>query len=351
MTLSEIRYLVLPVLMAMSVVAGCGTEEESDRPGDTGTDTGESDTGEIDAGDDTGAPDASGCTTPDPSASCMDSGCPDGQICEEVPDGCAPSVCACSDGAWECTADCGPEYACVDDDPEPGCPGPDPSITCLDTGCPDGQSCVEVDGGCTPSSCACMDGDWTCTDDCGPAYACEDDEPPAPGCPEMAPDFRDSCSEEGLECAWGIECCCGECYDSTVCECTDGGWACYATDACFIESCAGRDCDTDTDCEGGGVESTCVDGTCRVVDPGCAGDDAESCESTFGCEWILPSACPEEGIDGLPAPLCAPEQYCGDDTDCPVGFGCVELEVAPRCYWDEPLCDACTSTRTVCVAR
>ncbi len=47
-----------------------------------------------------------------------------------------------------------------------------------------------------------------------------------------------------------------------VCSCTDGGWACYATDACFIESCAGRACEEDSDCEGGGVTTYCMDGTC-----------------------------------------------------------------------------------------
>lgn len=299
MRLSEIRYFVLSALVVLSWLPGCGTEEESDTPGDTGADTSETDTAEPDAGGDAStdtAPDTTtdvsidgpSCEGPDPSMSCMDSGCPEGQVCEMVPDGCAPSACACSDGLWECTADCGPEYACVDD-------------------------------------------------------------APAPGCPEEMPDFRDACVEDGLACSWGMECCCGDCYPSMECTCMDGEWACGATDACFIESCAGRACETDTDCEGGGTPTSCIDGACVYDDPGCAGEDPESCEATFGCEWILPSACPEEGLDGLPEAMCAPSQYCGDDVDCPVGFTCTTLEVAPRCYWDDPLCDACNEVRAICV--
>lgn len=55
------------------------------------------------------------------------------------------------------------------------------------------------------------------------------------------------CDEEGQRCASGSETCCGETYDSFVCECApswDGSGAleyqCYNTDACFIPDCDGR---------------------------------------------------------------------------------------------------------------
>ena len=51
-----------------------------------------------------------------------------------------------------------------DSSPDSGvCPGPDPSENCFDVPCPEGQACVEVPGGCAPSSCACTEDGWTCT--------------------------------------------------------------------------------------------------------------------------------------------------------------------------------------------
>jgi hypothetical protein len=43
--------------------------------------------------------------------------------------------------------------------------------------------------------------------------------------------------EANLTCEYGTECCCGQCYPSTVCTCMEGGWGCYATDACMIPGC------------------------------------------------------------------------------------------------------------------
>lgn len=158
--------------------------------------------------------------------------------------------------------DTGSDAATPDTTPDTGpdvseCDGPDPSLTCLDTGCPDGLVCAEDPDGCGPSSCFCSDGTWACTADCGPAYECVSDHPACPA----EPPIGDTCGDEGLSCEWGVECCCGDCYPSTVCDCEDGGWACYATDACFIESCEGSPCETDSDCEGG-EETVCIDGLC-----------------------------------------------------------------------------------------
>ncbi|MEZ4269436.1 MAG: hypothetical protein R3F39_24005 [Myxococcota bacterium] len=63
--------------------------------------------------------------------------------------------------------------------------------------------------------------------------------PPGGTCPATAPDPNGACTDEGLVCDYGQECCCGECFSSFVCECSAGGWACFFTDACFIPSCDG----------------------------------------------------------------------------------------------------------------
>lgn len=155
-------------------------------------------------------------------------------------------------------SDAGPDTTSDVDPDTTECDGPDPSLTCLDTGCGDEQVCVEDPDGCGPSSCFCSSGTWACTADCGPAYACV---PADPSCPE-APPIGETCEDDGVACEWGTECCCGDCFASTFCECAGGEWACHATDACFIESCEGSPCETDSDCEGGGEETVCVDGVC-----------------------------------------------------------------------------------------
>jgi hypothetical protein len=198
-------------ILTVASLAACGTEEDPLPSGDTGTDAGgDTDSGgdvggdtDADADADTGG-DSGGCDTPNPAISCRETGCPDDLVCELVEGGCAPSHCACEDGEWMCTADCGPQYACVERDPS--CPA--------------------------------------------------------------EPDFTGACDSEGLECDYGTECCCGECNPSTSCMCSGGSWQCYATDACFIESCAGRACESDTDCEGGGRPTSCVEGTCAYAGPG-----------------------------------------------------------------------------------
>ena len=66
------------------------------------------------------------------------------------------------------------------------CDEPDPSVTCMEAGCPDGLTCVEVPEGCTPSSCFCDEGGWACTDDCSPAYECLPSSDIC-GTPDLAP--------------------------------------------------------------------------------------------------------------------------------------------------------------------
>lgn len=45
-----------------------------------------------------------------------------------------------------------------------------------------------------------------------------------------------NCDFEGA-CTLGQECCCGECYASTVCTCVAGTASCHATDACYHVTC------------------------------------------------------------------------------------------------------------------
>ena len=54
--------------------------------------------------------------------------------------------------------------------------GPDPSQTCLDTGCPTGELCLPSDtASCVPSACNCDGGEWLCTTDCGQPMSCQPD--------------------------------------------------------------------------------------------------------------------------------------------------------------------------------
>jgi hypothetical protein len=178
------------------------------------------------------------------------------------------------------------------------CVGPNPAVSCRDTGCPSGEVCVLVEGGCAPSMCTCEDGSWQCTADCGPEYVCEDEV--VGECPVTEPAFGSTCSSEALECFWGQECCCGECYPSIGCMCTDGEWQCWATDACMIPGCAGQACEDDTDCESFGEPAICVGGTCTGIGPesgwtvGPVLEPMTNCDSTASDYFQIESA----AIDG-----------------------------------------------------
>jgi len=162
--------------------------------------------------------------------------------------------------------------------------------------------------------------------------------PPAlrPQCPANV--TTGDCFEEGATCADGKESCCGETFDSLVCDCEFGAWVCMATDACFAPACeepttepvappsscdytvTNMMCDTDDDCTCGNV---CLDsafddfsvcgckvGTTNGCDPesdkslcytgytasgvGCGCQDNDDCESgeTCGTSWCLANIIP-----------------------------------------------------------
>lgn len=81
-------------------------------------------------------------------------------------------------------------------------------------------------------------------------------------CPEIEPNFFDSCNFDGQVCHYGKECCCNECYDSKRIECIESVWIGYYVDACLggCDSCiCGESCTTS------GVQGTCqADGSCSV---------------------------------------------------------------------------------------
>ena len=111
-------------------------------------------------------PEPAGCPGENPQG-CVSTGCPAGEVCEQLAGVCVPSGCGCDEtiGAWVCTADCS-GGVCVP--AAHGCDTPNPQ-GCRHSGCPGGQQCVFDTGHCVPSSCACdpATGSWGCTRDCG----------------------------------------------------------------------------------------------------------------------------------------------------------------------------------------
>ena len=125
-------------------------------------------------------------------------------------------------------------------------------------------------------------------------------------CPaEDAIDFGASC-DFSETCRYGTECCCGECYDSLVCECIGGATACYYTDACSIPACP---------------DAAVSDVVSDAINPGDAGPDAGGlgegqCETEADCDSTIFALCwaPDEQ---LPCGVCfSPPETCADDSAC-----------------------------------
>lgn len=348
-----VRFLTSGALLSL-VACGADAVDQSDTFVDTTDSTDTTDSSDTtDTGVDCG---------PRPDVACQTEGCPDGQECTWNPEACYASVCDCDAATqeWVCMSDdCNAGWSCLAAD---ACEGANPSIDCQDTGCPEGSACVPSDEmGCVPSSCGCgEDGFWVCTEDCGQPHVCAEVTSSCPAEPPVGGDC--SAGEEALECEWGEECCCGECYPSMVCSCTNGSWACMATDACMRPSCVGSPCTTDADCQsmGGGMPSVCADGLCVIADEDQRGRCGEATErgmcdtlSSVQCEWVEPAGCVDEmGGPSLGAAGCFPYGRCADDAECPAGYFCEQqIQVSPRCMWEEPLCDACQEVRSLCVPR
>lgn len=268
-----------------------------------------------------------------------------------------PSMCSCDDttspAMWQCTADCGPVYGCMPIEEPSACEGENPA-GCPVTGCDEGEVCVpDGNDGCAPSSCSCDEeaGTWICTEDCRQTMHCVEADPGA--CPAEAPEPGAACDVgEGTSCGWGEECCCGGCFDSFGCVCSGGTWACFATDACFIESCEGRECVADVDCDGGQPSDTrCVGGVCRTSLYCGTHADELACNTTEVCQWQVPG-CASEGDVVIDEAGCHPATECSTSDDCPSGTVCVaDVVVEPACARGTGgvACDACGMSRSLCL--
>jgi hypothetical protein len=141
---------------------------------------------------DGGAAGASECEGPAPGG-CPARSCPDGQSCQLASGVCVPSRCDCVNGQWSCTRDCG-GGRCVD---TPSCTTPDPSGCENDDDCSPNEACepptLTI---CIPIDCACspMGGEWQCREECS-GGVCVPRRPQ--GCPESCePQAGGFCGQE-----------------------------------------------------------------------------------------------------------------------------------------------------------
>ena len=164
------------------------------------------------------------------------------------------------------------------------------------TPCFDGTQVVCPNGG---TVCSGMGGPNSCANTCGKDIAAAD-IPDTMDTPDITPEqcpaspaFSGKCSNEGLKCDYGQECCCGKCYPSTVCSCMGGSWACYATDACMLPPGACDDAGSTPDTSGKSCTADAECGTgffCKTP--------TSQCGSSGTCT-IKPQIC-----DSIYAPVC-----------------------------------------------
>ena len=192
-------------------------------------------------------------------------------------------------------------YAAVGTVPSNACPASFPSGACTtpDLRCEYGQECCC--GRCHPERVAtCSGGQWAgmYTDACLGAALCTDAGTPT--CPANAP--TGACTDEGLTCEYGEECCCGQCSPSIVSTCSGGRWATRSTDACLRPACpdAGP-----AACPASLPSGGCADEglTCEYGEECCCGQCFPSLVATCsGGQWgahntdaCLRPACPDAG--------------------------------------------------------
>ncbi len=134
-----------------------------------------------------------------------------------------------------------------------------------------------------------------------------------PLCPAEVPIGGLECTQNGMQCDYGQECCCGQCYASTECTCQNGTFACLATDACMIPSCLEPGCcNVDQDCDLGG-------------------DMAFECGFHPGAEF---GVCLPGGLSVgqcWDQTDCGPNEVCEGPSFCACGLDCGMLQAPGQC--------------------
>ncbi len=190
---------------------------------------------------------------------CYETDCDPGYECRIPQEECIPLDCFCDTriGEWHCAMECG-GGVCVPE--EEACEGENPA-GCAVNGCDDGLYC-EVNAGCAPSACECVDGEWDCAPDCLGGVCLPEDN---------------TCGTDN-DCAPGVQWCeqgeCVECDNSgLVCDIDCGeGYELEARNGCFPCNCVPvNECRSDDDCEG---DDVCQAGDmcffwCEAGDPTC----------------------------------------------------------------------------------
>jgi hypothetical protein len=218
----------------------------------------------------------------------------------------------------------------------------------VDTATGDSPAPVDVE---TPDVLSDVPGDIPRAEDLAPDLppdlpAPEDVQPEVTvECPESIPEPDAVCVGD-QHCTYGQECCCEECHPSLVCDCHDGVYACYNTDACYGGGWCGQFpcCDLTL-----GEEDLCTlldpETKCHKLDGSVVGKclppvDAPACWTDLDCGEGMKcdgaSICPcEADCDGIDTPgSCVPDVLpagcCYDDEDCDQG-----TDQAWTCAWNE----------------
>jgi len=156
-------------------------------------------------------------------------------------------------------------------------------------------------------------------------------------CPASWPETGTPC-EGYFSCGYGTECCCGDCFDDTVCECSNGKIRCYNTDACLGDPCGEVVELPFPCCEAGDPNACAVDkpmvcvqlpdvqyGKCvfETASPHCWWDsdcaEGDLCKGASICP--CDADCDGEDKQGVCLPEEIPYGCCAEDKHCDLGNG------------------------------
>ena len=159
-------------------------------------------------------------------------------------------------------------------------------------------------------------------------------------CPADPPFDNGACTP-GTSCAYGQECCCGQCFDSLVCNCGDSGtFGCYNTDACY----GGGWCDQPPCCEPAMGYDPCIDWVEGMYCHALAGDQGKCLK-----EVKYPSCWSHNNCQA--GEQCQGADVCPCDADCDMEDSpgtCVGSELPQGCCYQDEDCDQGTDAAYVC---